>query len=72
MFSDTWRNISGGLPGDQPKPPNFPLSGEIVGRPNEFRTNGSIGEGDRSLGIAFIGETVELEGVMVELDGFLT
>jgi hypothetical protein len=45
------------LEGDQPNPENFPLSGDIVGRPNEFLIPGSSGEGDRKRGIAFIGET---------------
>jgi hypothetical protein len=45
------------LEGDQPNPENFPLSGDIVGRPNEFLIPGSSGEGDLNLGIAFIGET---------------
>lgn len=45
------------MEGDQPNPENFPLSGEIVGRPNEFLIPGSNGEGDLNLGIAFIGET---------------
>jgi len=44
--------------GDQPKPENFPLSGDIVGNPKEFLIPGSRGEGDRNLGIVFIGETI--------------
>jgi hypothetical protein len=44
------------LPGDQPKPPNRPLSGDIVGKPNEFLMLGSRGDGDRRRGIAFIGD----------------
>jgi len=45
------------LEGDQPRPENLPLSGEMVGRPNEFLIPGSIGDGLLSRGIAFIGET---------------
>jgi len=45
------------LEGDHPNPENFPLSGEMVGKPNEFLIPGSIGEGDLNLGIAFMGET---------------
>jgi hypothetical protein len=46
------------LEGDHPKPENFPLSGDIVGSPNEFLIPGSKGEGDRKRGIAFMGETI--------------
>jgi hypothetical protein len=46
-----------GFEGDQPNPENLPLSGEMVGNPNEFLIPGSRGEGLRSLGISFIGET---------------
>lgn len=42
--------------GDQPSAPNLPLSGEMVGRPNEFRIAGSTGEDDRNRGISFIGD----------------
>jgi hypothetical protein len=45
------------LEGDHPKPENFPLSGDIVGKPKEFLIVGSIGDGDRKRGIAFMGET---------------
>jgi hypothetical protein len=45
------------LEGDHPNPENLPLSGEMVGRPNEFLIPGSSGEGDLKRGIAFIGET---------------
>lgn len=42
--------------GDQPRPLNLPLSGEMVGRPNEWRMVGSRGEGERKRGISFMGD----------------
>ena len=45
------------MEGDHPNPENFPLSGDMVGKPNEFLIPGSSGEGDLNLGIAFMGET---------------